>query len=133
MRIQHAYHDCTRQNAVDKELLLRDICAFPEERLLFGNTVDCVGAERRQRMSVFMCTLYKWSSESQFSIIWQTLTSSYWSIIGILIPLLIAYMYFWSQRRLQMDMMGKFGDMMRKRPPPPPKRIMSDRNAISYR
>ena len=131
-RLQNAYHDCTHQNAVDRELLLRDICLFAEERLRFTDTVDCVGAERRQRSSILMCTLYKWSVESAVAEIWQRLTHSYWSIVGILIPLLLGYMYFWSQRKLQMDMMGKFGEILGKREK---RKTIRDRerNAISYR
>ena len=126
-RFNNAYHDCTRQNIADHELLLRDICVFPEERLRFSDSVDCVGAERRQRMSVFACTLHKWSVESAVAEIWGRLTYSYWTIAGILIPLLLGYMYFWSQRKLQMDMMGKFGEILGKR------EKRKERNAISYR
>ncbi len=130
-RITHAYHDCTRQNAVDRELLVREICIFPEERMRFVGTVDCAGAERRQRTSIFMCTLHKWSVESAVADIWHRLTSSYWSLAGILLPLIGMYMYFWSQRKLQMDMMGKFGELMGggKREK---KRIENRRNAVSY-
>jgi len=133
VRLQNAYHDCTHQNAADRELLLRDICLFPEERLRFAESVDCVGAERRQRMSIVMCTLHKWSVESAIAEIWQRLTHSYWSIVGILIPLLLGYMYFWSQRKLQMDMMGKFGELLGKREKRKEIRSNRDRNAISYR
>ncbi len=131
-RINHAYHDCTHQNAIDRELLLRDICIFPEERLRFTASVDCVGAERRQRMSILLCTLHKWSVESAIAEIWNRLTYSYWTIAGILIPLLLGYMYFWSQRRLQMDMMGKFGELLGKKEK---RKMIRDkgRNAISYR
>ena len=130
VRIQHAYHDCTHQHAVDRDLLLREICMFPEERLRFADTVDCAGAERRQRTTIFMCTLNKWSVESSVSTIWHRMTSSYWSIAGILIPLTLGYMYFWSQRKLQMDMMGKFNELWKKKKHG---RIDRARDAISYR
>lgn len=111
-RFQHAWYDCIEKQMSDRELVRRDVCL--EDRKLFKNSVDCEGAERRLRISVPMCTLYTWSVESSIAQIYYRLTGSYWSLFGIILPLLIAYMYFWNQRKMQTGMMEKFGELFVK-------------------
>ena len=129
IRFKNAFHDCAYQHESDKDLISRDVCLFPEDRLKFKDAVDCEGAERRLRLTIFICTLYSWSSESITLHVWHTLTGSYWAMCGILLPLLIAYMHFWSQRKLQMDVMGQFGKYLKLGE----KKKKKSKNAISYR
>lgn len=98
-RFYHAYYDCLKQHMIDMELLNRDVCSR-EDRLKFKETVDCEGAERRLRISVQMCTMYTWAVQSSLSRIFYELTGSYWSLIGLILPILVAWMYFWNQRKL---------------------------------
>lgn len=125
--IQHAYYDCLEKRISDSELITRDVCK--EDRFLFQKNVDCDGAERRLRISIFVCTIYTVCSESFISEIFQKLTSSYFTIICTILPIIVAYMYFWSQRKVQMDMMGKFGELFGKRIKK--KKVFG--NALSYK
>jgi hypothetical protein len=94
----------------DMELLNRDVCSL-SDRLKFKTTVDCEGAERRLRISVQMCTFYTWGSESSISRIFYELTGSYWALVGVILPLVIAYMYFWNQRK----MLDRFGELFKEK------------------
>lgn len=111
---QNAYFDCKRQNTADLELVNRDVCINPEDRILFTDTVDCEGAEKRLRMNVPVCTVYTWASKSNPSQLFKRLTDSYWSIIGIFLPLCLMYMYLWSQRKSEMALAEKFDKMARR-------------------
>jgi hypothetical protein len=113
-RFQHAYHDCLEQNAVDLELTNRDVCTNHEDRLMFKDSINCEGAERRLRMSVHTCTFYNWASESNISQLYHRLTGNYWALLGVIIPLVGIYMYLWNMRKMQNDMFGGFKEMAKK-------------------
>ncbi len=114
-RLQHAYYDCVAQSIADRELMIRDVCRQFEDRLLFKESVDCEGAEKRLRMSIPMCTLFKWSVESSLARMFNDLTGSYWALLGLFLPLVGLYMFFWNQRRMQMDVFDRVGSIMKKR------------------
>lgn len=108
-RFRHAYYDCLKQHMTDMELINRDVCSMTD-RLKFKDTVDCEGAERRLRISVQMCTLYTWGAQSSISRIYFELTGSYWSILGLILPIFFIWMYFWNQRKI----VDKFGELFNK-------------------
>ena len=113
-RLQHAYHDCKKQHASDWELINRDVCTNYEDRILFKESIDCEGAEKRLRMTITVCTLYTWASESNPSIIYRRLTESYFAIIGIVLPIVLMYIYLWSKRKSEMELAEKFSKMIKK-------------------
>ena len=112
---QHAYFDCKKQNNSDWELIYRDVCINYEDRILFKDSVDCEGAERRLRMNVPVCTLYTWASKSTPSQLYKRLTDSYWSVIGIFMPIVLMYMYLWSKRKSEMDLADKFAKLAKRK------------------
>jgi len=114
VRVQHAYYDCITQALTDGELVERDVCVNPDDRMRFKDSVDCDGAERRMRMSVLACTLHSWASKSSVSDVYGKVTESYWTILGIVLPVLLVYLYLWSQRKMQTELFDKFKRMSKK-------------------
>lgn len=114
VRIQHAYYDCIVQTLSDGELIERDVCRNPDDRIRFKDTVDCDGAERRLRMSNLACTLHSWASQSSVSGVYAKVTESYWTILGIVLPIVMLYLYLWNQRKMQGELVKQFKRINRK-------------------
>ncbi len=132
-RLQHAYHDCIGQFVADSELMSRDVCRHFEDRVMFKDSVDCEGAEKRLKLSIPVCTLYKWSVESSLSRMFHDLTGSYWALLGLVLPLLGLYMFFWNQRRMQMDVFDNVGKILSKRRKSFPQIKQDFGNQLSYK
>jgi len=115
VRIQNCYFDCIVQSVADGELMERDVCRNPDDRIMFKDNVDCEGAERRMRMSIMACTLHNWATQSSVSHIYHKVTESYWTLLGIVLPILLLYLYLWHQRKMQLEVLDRFKRMNRKR------------------
>lgn len=100
-RLKHANEDCYEQQFKDLDLLSRDVCANPEDRLLFKDSVQCEAAEKRQRFSINECTIHKWSDHS------DVLEKHYYPIIVCSMILILWYMYLWSKRRSEAHFIEK--------------------------
>jgi hypothetical protein len=110
IRFKHAFHDCTDQFFTDMDLLSRDVCRNTYDRVRFRDSVKCEAAELRQRESVFVCTVHKWTREILIFDIWNMLIGSYWRILGVLLPTIGLWFYFRSNER----MMDRAYDIFKK-------------------
>lgn len=88
------FHECKLQQRSDQNLLNRDVCMDAEDRVQFKGSVDCEGAEKRLRLSPEACAGRKWRESSQVMHLWSTMTGSYWSIMGWVIPIIAALAWF---------------------------------------
>lgn len=114
VKYKHAFIDCHTQQKSDVELLNRDVCFNYEDRLLFENSVDCIGAEKRLRVSTMACAMQKWFHGSSVMHIYNTLMSSYWAVfLTLMTPILFA-MYLWKSRSTELAIMDKMGRLMKK-------------------
>ena len=79
-------HECNDQRHLDQRLLFQDVCSDPESRADFEGKgmVDCRGAQGRLKVSPSACASAKWRSTSELAHIYNTLTRSYFSLMGLL-------------------------------------------------
>jgi hypothetical protein len=138
-RFKHNHHDCIEQQLKDYDLLSRDLCQDMDDRYRFRNEVDCEGAERRLRVGIYQCAFQKWWKESSAVDMFNTLTGSYWSLMGIILPLIVAMMYFRNKFQTDMaivDRMERITDKMnskKKKSIGELKGIKATDNALAYR
>jgi len=98
--IHEARHNCHYQRSKDLELLSKDICYNLESRLKFKKEVDCDGAEKRLRENLVLCIFKEWWENTDvYNKIYVKLTESYFAILGVLVPICLGGMYFWSNER----------------------------------
>lgn len=85
-KYQILLHDCEDQRHLDQRLLFQDICSDPESRADFEGKgmVDCRGAQDRLKVSPGACASARWRSTSEVAHIYNTLTRSYFSLMGLL-------------------------------------------------
>ena len=130
VRYKHAYAECAAQQSADRELLMRDVCYNFDDRILFKDTVDCDGAERRLRLSLVMCAIHRWGSENSVMHMFHTMTGSYWALFfTIMTPLLFA-MYLWKSRSTELAVLDRMGKLMGKVKKTPRKKAET---AVCYR
>ena len=141
IRFKHNHQDCLEQQSKDFDLLSRDVCQDMEDRYRFRNEVDCEGAERRQRIGLFQCAFQKWWKESSVVDMFNTLTGSYWSLMGMILPVIVAMLYFRNKYQTEMamaDRIERISDKLTKKPKmikqeEKPLKIKSTDNALAYR
>jgi hypothetical protein len=115
IRFKHNHHDCLEQRSKDFDLLSRDVCQDMEDRYRFRNEVDCEGAERRQRMGLLSCAFQRWWKDSSVVDMFNTLTGSYWSLLGMILPTILIMLYFRNKYQTEMasyDRMERITDKM---------------------
>lgn len=94
-KYHHAQHECWNQQAANNELLRSKICMDPVKRLQFksAGTVDCDKAERELRLTSAQCAFQLWWSQSAIIDLYTKLTHSYWTLLGLILPLCMWSMY----------------------------------------
>lgn len=92
-RYKQCLDECTQQYKQDVELLNRDVCANPYDRVMFTNTVDCKGAETRLQTYPKQCARMKWWKASYIAVVF----GDYWVILPVI--LVFIYVYFGSSSK----------------------------------
>jgi hypothetical protein len=95
--IINARHECYSEREKDISLLSREVCIDQRDRLKFSKSVDCSGAESRTKVPIFICTIKTWIVKTDLVKIYTTLTDSYWSILGFVLPIMAIVIYFGKQ------------------------------------
>lgn len=120
-RFYHSYYDCIHQNYIDLDLLSRDVCGAVN-RIKFRHNVDCEGAEKRQRLSIFACSIDKWAETSYLMVFSRKVMSSYLYSMGFLGILLLFYLlpaslfslHLWSKRKSEQSMLNSLNSIIAK-------------------
>lgn len=141
IRFKQIHHQCLEQQATDHDLLSRDICQDMEDRYRFRNKVDCEGAEQRLKVTLFHCAFEKWWKTSSLVDMFNTLTGSYWSLMGMILPVIVALLYFRNKYQTEMamaDRIERISDKLTKKPKMIKEdekqlKIKSTDNALAYR
>lgn len=122
IRFHHAHSECQKAARADRELLSRDVCIFIEDRLTFGERVDCDGAEKRLRISPIACGFQHWALESSPVRIYLMMTQSYWAVFLLLMTPLLFAMWLYKSSRTELAiadrMVGMVGRIQEAPPPP---------------
>ncbi len=94
---------CYIQRKKDVSLLSRDVCIDKLDRKEFEGMVDCKQAEERTEIPLWLyipfCTIKTWLTRTDIVNIYKTMTDSYWSIIGFVLPISFMILYFWQNER----------------------------------
>lgn len=95
--------NCYIQRKKDISLLSRDVCVDKIDRKEFEGMVNCKQAEERTQVPLWMyipfCTVKTWISNTDIVNIYKKLTDSYWSILGVILPITFMVIYFWQKER----------------------------------
>lgn len=114
VRFQHNLSECHLQRNADSELLMRDVCFNHEDRILFRDSVNCDGAERRLRVSPWSCALQEWFLKSNLTEMFREMTGSYWRLLLVVMLPLLFSMWLWKSHRTEMAVVEKMGKLMGK-------------------
>jgi hypothetical protein len=106
-RYKQAREECLVERDKDMILLSMDVCQDTDQRYRFQNRVDCIGAEKRLLLSVWECTIDKWIVQSHVAELYFRMTSSYWNLMGLVLPLAFWWMWLWSKRRSESHVMDR--------------------------
>jgi len=125
LRYKSCYEQCRRQRYADMELIESSVCQNPIMRHEYGQhkTVNCELAERRSRFSVQECARNMWRKNGEWMRIWKLLTESYLRLIGVILPIVLGFMYmffrFLSKTRVRQARQDKEFKFLHRYLPPP--------------
>lgn len=112
LKYHHALHDCWESYSANRDLLLTDICTNPLDRLRYkdAGTVHCDLAERETRLTPRQCAFQKWWFQTEFVRMYYRMAGSYWSVVGVLMPVTCFISYLYYKRSMHMWSENNFYD-----------------------
>ena len=115
-RYQETLHQCWKQHTANTNLLHTDICVNPHKRLQFkdAGTVDCHKAERELLLSPTQCALKEWWKHTELVHLYDRIAGSYWSILGIVLPIILFILYLTSKHIRERQSEERFYDRQTK-------------------
>lgn len=115
-------YECTVQHRKDLDLLAEDTCNNLEKRLHFQHLVDCAGAERRAISAPpAQCAAQAWRAQSHIMQLWTLMTDSYWSVLGIMLPLCMWFIWLWFRERSEDKWFRLLAEKQKSHKPKKPK------------
>lgn len=97
---QEYLHECWKRHTANKNLVASESCRNPHQRLQYENagTVNCDLAEKALLLSPTQCAFKLWWKHTEIVGVYNRLAGSYWTILGIVLPLLLFAMYLYSKQ-----------------------------------
>lgn len=113
---QESLHECWKKHTANKNLLGSELCRNPHQRLQYGNagTVDCDRAERELLLSPNQCAFKLWWKQTEIVNMYNRIAGSYWTLMGIFLPLVMLAMYLYSKHVRERQSEERFYDRQTK-------------------
>lgn len=89
IRYKKSLEICKKQRTFDQNLIMSPNCMDAALR-----TSVCSDAEHRTIFTVEQCARNHWRVNSKWAEIWNTFTGDYWSMLWVVLPTILGFMYF---------------------------------------